>query len=92
MKVREVILRAMAKRITWWQEAEILGITDRSIRLICGTAPAFPKGPSYPISQARLVPPPNRRHGHVKSAGRSPRHSVRDARATSGSTRRCIDS
>ena len=25
MKVQEVILRAMAKRITWWQAAEILG-------------------------------------------------------------------
>ena len=32
MKVREVILRAMAKRVTWWQAAEILGITDRSMR------------------------------------------------------------
>jgi hypothetical protein len=32
MKVHEVILRAMAKRITWWQAAEILGITDRSMR------------------------------------------------------------
>src|SRR5205823_14201425 len=32
MKVREVILRAMAKRITWWQAAEILGISDRSMR------------------------------------------------------------
>src|SRR2546427_629377 len=25
MKVQEVILRAMAKRITWWQAAEIVG-------------------------------------------------------------------
>jgi len=32
MKVREVILRALAKRITWWQAAEILGISDRSLR------------------------------------------------------------
>ncbi len=32
MKVQEVILRAMAKRITWWQAAEIIGITDRSMR------------------------------------------------------------
>src|SRR3989449_8861448 len=32
MKVREVILRALAKRITWWQAAEILGISDRSMR------------------------------------------------------------
>ena len=26
MKVQEVILRAMAKKITWWQAAEIIGI------------------------------------------------------------------
>ncbi len=32
MKVQEVILRAMAKRITWWQAAEILGISARSMR------------------------------------------------------------
>ena len=32
MKVQEVLLRAMAKRITWWQAAEILGITERSMR------------------------------------------------------------
>jgi transposase len=32
MKVQEVILRAMAKRITWWQAAEIIGISDRSMR------------------------------------------------------------
>jgi hypothetical protein len=32
MKIQEVILRAVAKRITWWQAAEIMGITDRSMR------------------------------------------------------------
>jgi transposase len=32
MKVQEVILRAMAKKITWWQAAEIIGISDRSLR------------------------------------------------------------
>ena len=32
MKVQEVILRAMAKRITWWQAAEILGMRERSLR------------------------------------------------------------
>ena len=32
MKVQEVILRALGKRITWWQAAEILGISDRSMR------------------------------------------------------------
>jgi transposase len=32
MKVQEVILRAMARKITWWQAAEIIGISDRSMR------------------------------------------------------------
>jgi transposase len=32
MKVQEVILRAMAREITWWQAAEIIGISDRSMR------------------------------------------------------------
>ena len=32
VKVQEVILRAMAKRITWWQAAEIIGLSDRSLR------------------------------------------------------------
>src|SRR5437870_13794285 len=32
MKVQEVILRAMAKKITWWQAAEIIGIRDRQMR------------------------------------------------------------
>ena len=31
MKVQEVILRAMAKKITWWQAAEILGISGRCV-------------------------------------------------------------
>src|SRR6201997_1297873 len=32
MKIQEVILRAMAGKITWFQAAEILGITDRQMR------------------------------------------------------------
>src|SRR5712692_347858 len=32
MKIQEVILRAVAKKITWWQAAEILGISVRSMR------------------------------------------------------------
>jgi transposase len=31
MKIQELILRAMAKKITWWQAAEIIGISDRSL-------------------------------------------------------------
>jgi transposase len=32
MKVQEVIVRAMARKITWWQAAEIIGISDRHMR------------------------------------------------------------
>src|ERR1700724_4814451 len=32
MKVQEVILRALAKKITWLQAAEIIGISDRHMR------------------------------------------------------------
>src|SRR5262245_22679177 len=32
MRVQEVMLQAMAKKITWWQAAEILGVTDRTMR------------------------------------------------------------
>src|ERR1700722_17877351 len=31
-KVQEVVLRAMAMKITWWQAAGILGLSDRSMR------------------------------------------------------------
>jgi transposase len=32
MKIQEVILQALAKKINWWQAAEIIGISDRSMR------------------------------------------------------------
>jgi transposase len=32
MKIQEVILRAIAKKITWWQAAEIIGISDQQMR------------------------------------------------------------
>ena len=44
MKVQEVILRAMAKRITWWQAAEILGLSDRSLRRWRGANSSRPPG------------------------------------------------
>ena len=34
MKLQDVMLQAMAKKITWWQAAEILGISDRHMRRI----------------------------------------------------------
>jgi transposase len=32
MKVQDVFMQAMAKKITWWQAAEIMGVTDRTMR------------------------------------------------------------
>jgi transposase len=32
MKVQDVLLKAMAKKITWWEAAEIVGVTDRTMR------------------------------------------------------------
>ncbi|HMC58937.1 MAG TPA: hypothetical protein VKJ01_07090 [Candidatus Solibacter sp.] len=32
MKVQDVLLKAMAKKITWWAAVEILGVTDWTMR------------------------------------------------------------
>ena len=32
MKLQDVLLKAMAKKITWWEAAEIIGVTDRTMR------------------------------------------------------------
>jgi transposase len=32
MKIQEVILRAMAGKLNWWEAAEIIGISDRTMR------------------------------------------------------------
>src|SRR5262247_3542243 len=32
MRVQDVLLKAMAKKITWWAAAEIIGVTDRTMR------------------------------------------------------------
>jgi len=32
MKLHEVLLKAMAKKIGWWEAAEIIGVTDRTMR------------------------------------------------------------
>jgi hypothetical protein len=32
MKIQDVILRAVAKKIRWWEAAEIIGISDRQMR------------------------------------------------------------
>ncbi len=32
MKIQEVVLKAMAGKLKWWEAAEIIGITDRTMR------------------------------------------------------------
>src|ERR1700730_3119573 len=32
MKLQDVLLKAMAKKILWWEAAEIIGVTDRTMR------------------------------------------------------------
>jgi transposase len=32
MKRQDVMLKAMAKKITWWAVAEIIGVSDRTMR------------------------------------------------------------
>jgi transposase len=32
MKLHDVLLKAMAKKIAWWEAAEIIGVTDRTMR------------------------------------------------------------
>jgi transposase len=32
MKLQDVLLKAMAKKMTWWQAAEIIGVSDRTMR------------------------------------------------------------
>jgi hypothetical protein len=32
MKLQDVLLKAMAKKMRWWEAAEIIGVTDRTMR------------------------------------------------------------
>jgi SRSO17 transposase len=32
MKLQDVLLKAIAKKMTWWEAAEIIGVTDRTMR------------------------------------------------------------
>jgi hypothetical protein len=63
MKIQEVLLRAMARKITWWQAAEILDFSDRHVRRIrepyeeFGYESTFDKRRGQPSPQARA-------HGH----------------------------
>jgi len=37
MKIQEVILKAMAGKLKWWEAAEIIGVTDHTA--LAGTVP-----------------------------------------------------
>jgi transposase len=58
MKIQEVILRAMARKITWWQAAEILGFSDRHLRRIRERYEAF--GYESMFDKRRSQPSPKR--------------------------------
>jgi hypothetical protein len=32
MKLQDVLLKAMAKKLSWWEAAEIIGVTCRTMR------------------------------------------------------------
>jgi transposase len=32
LKIQEVIAKAMARKLTWWEAAEVIGVTDRTMR------------------------------------------------------------
>ena len=48
MKIQEVILRAVAKTITWAQAGEIIGLFERQMLMLLGT-------PLYRASVIRVV-------------------------------------
>jgi transposase len=70
MKRPDVLLKAMAKQITWWQAAEMIGVTDRTRRRgrerleaegYKGLAdrrkgkPSFRRGPLAPCEEVRRL-------------------------------------
>jgi hypothetical protein len=51
MKVQEVILRAMAKSITWWQAAVLLHVVESAhVPLTFAAKPAWVRVPSFAIA------------------------------------------
>ena len=57
MKVQEVMLRAMAKKITWWQAAEESGLSMRTLQY------AIERGElaSVHVGRRRLIPAPEQK-------------------------------
>jgi hypothetical protein len=69
MKVQEVILRAMAKKITWWQAAEIIGISDRQMRRWRERALHCLAGASTSVTSSGCSFSPSSRVAHPPSWG-----------------------
>jgi len=68
MKIQEVLLRAMPRKITWFEAAEILGFTDRHLRRIRERYEEF--GYDRLLDRRRGKPSPKR--VPVAEADRSP--------------------
>ena len=71
MKIQEVILRAMARKITWFQAAEILGFSDRHLRRIRERYQEFGYDGLFdnPKTQAFGFPDGRAHFGKSKSSG-----------------------
>jgi hypothetical protein len=104
MKVREVVLRAIAKKITWWQAAEILGLSGRQLRRLrqryeehgydglMDRRRGKPSARRVPLATVETVLGLYRGRYfdlNVAHSTRSWRGSTRSASATPGSSRRC---
>ena len=66
MKLQDVLLKAMAKKMTWWEAAEIIGVTDRTIRRwrerleahgYSGIFPVNPESTEHPANSLRWSGP-----------------------------------
>jgi len=60
MKIQEVLLRAMARKITWFQAAEILGFTDRHVLRVRATSREVLQSECSPCSREAEGGTPNR--------------------------------
>src|SRR3974390_676638 len=74
MKVQEVMLRAMARKITWYQAAEILGMTDRHLRRWRERYEQF--GFDGVLDRRRRRPSGKRGRGGTAPAGAAARHAA----------------
>jgi hypothetical protein len=92
MKVQEIILRVMAKKITWWQAAEIIGISDRAGvgdacavgRLHCAAVGAVQAAwydrQTYKHVHAASRPAPSTSSGQALAKNARMRHALREWR------------